>query len=98
MIGVAMSGPPEDAGAEWSTQLYLLYVYAEDHGTGAGAGLLGWVVPSSESAVLWVADPNPRGQAFYRKHGFRPDGASALEEGTRVIRMVRAQPSDPGGV
>ncbi len=97
VIGVAMSGPPQDADAVWSRQLYVLYVYADDHGTGAGAGLLTWVVPPTESAVLWVAGPNPRAQAFYRRHGFLPDGASAVEEGIRVIRMVRAQPSDPEG-
>lgn len=95
VIGVAMSGPPQDADAVWATQLYVLYVYADDHGTGAGAGLLDHVVPSTESAALWVADPNPRAQAFYRKHGFHPDGARAMEDGIRAIRMVRAQPKDP---
>lgn len=90
VIGVAMSGPPQDADAVWATQLYVLYVYAEDHGTGAGAGLLEQVVPPTQSAALWVADPNPRAQRFYRKHGFRPDGTSAVEGGMRAIRMVRA--------
>lgn len=94
MIGVAMAGPPLDSDARWTTQLHVLYVHAEEHGTGAGASLLDCVVPPSESAALWVADPNPRAQAFYRKHGFLPDGARADEDGIRVIRMVRARPSD----
>jgi hypothetical protein len=34
LVGIAMSGPPEDATAAWATQLYVLYVYAADHGTG----------------------------------------------------------------
>jgi predicted GNAT family N-acyltransferase len=38
---------------------------------------------------LWVADPNPRAQAFYRKHGFVADGAAQVEDGVREIRMVR---------
>ena len=38
LIGIAMSGPPLDAGATWARQLYVLYVYAADHGTGAGPG------------------------------------------------------------
>jgi predicted GNAT family N-acyltransferase len=38
---------------------------------------------------LWVADPNPRAQAFYRKHGFVADGATQVEDGVREIRMVR---------
>ncbi len=48
--------------------------------------------PSSipeESVGLWVADPNPRAQAFYRKHGFVADGAVQVADGVREIRMVR---------
>jgi GNAT superfamily N-acetyltransferase len=89
LVGVAMSGPPLDAGPAWSRQLYVLYVYAADHGTGAGAALLGAVVGPEESVALWVADPNPRAQAFYRKHGFLADGAAQVEGGVREIRMVR---------
>lgn len=94
IIGVAMSGPPQDPDAAWTTQLHVLYVHAKDHGTGAGAALLDRVVLPSESAALWVADPNPRAHAFYRKHGFLPDGAHAVEGGIQVVRMVRAQPQD----
>ena len=36
-----MSGPPLDAGAAWARQLYVLYVYVTDHGTGAGGALIG---------------------------------------------------------
>jgi GNAT superfamily N-acetyltransferase len=89
LVGIAMSGPPLDAAAAWARQLYVLYVYAAEHGTGAGAGLLEAVVDPEESAALWVADPNPRAQAFYRKHGFVADGAAQVEDGLRVIRMVR---------
>ena len=47
------------------------------------------VVDPGSSAALWVADPNPRAQAFYRKHGFVPDGTIQVEDGVREIRMVR---------
>jgi ribosomal protein S18 acetylase RimI-like enzyme len=70
LIGIAMSGPPWDAGSAWTRQLYVLYVHATDHGTGAGLALLEAVVGPEQSVSLWVADPNPRAQAFYRKHGF----------------------------
>jgi hypothetical protein len=40
LIGIAMSGPPLDAGTAWARQLYVLYVNAADHGTGAGRALL----------------------------------------------------------
>jgi ribosomal protein S18 acetylase RimI-like enzyme len=89
MVGIAMSGPPLDAGAAWARQLYVLYVYAAEHGTGAGPALLEAVVAPEDSVALWVADPNPRAQAFYRKHGFVPDGTAQAEDGVREIRMVR---------
>ena len=34
LVGIAMSGPPLDADAAWARQLYVLYVYAADYGTG----------------------------------------------------------------
>ena len=83
--------PPLDAGAAWARQLYALYVYAADHGTGNGPPLLQAVVDPEESVALWVADPNPRAQAFYRKHGFVADGTAEVESEVRQIRMVRAR-------
>jgi GNAT superfamily N-acetyltransferase len=87
IIGIASSGPPRDADATWPTELYVLYLLADAHGSGAGARLLESVV-TTPGASLWVADPNPRAQAFYRRHGFRPDGV-AKNEGIPEIRMVR---------
>ena len=40
LVGIAMSGPPLDADAAWARQLYVLYVYAAEYGTGAGAALM----------------------------------------------------------
>jgi hypothetical protein len=56
------------------------------HGTGAGPALLDAVVDPEEE---WVADPNPRAQAFCRKHGFVADGTAQIVDGVREIRMVR---------
>jgi len=90
LAGIAMSGPPGDAAAAaWMRQLSVLYVYAAGHGTGAGEALLEAVIDPAEPAALWVADPNPRAQAFYRKHGFAADGTARVEDGVREIRMVR---------
>lgn len=89
VVGVAMSGPPLDDAPPAPLQLYVLYVLAEHHGSGAGAGLLDAVVPAGVPAYLWVADPNPRAQAFYRKHGFVPDGVTQVDDGVPEIRMVR---------
>ena len=88
VIGVAMAGPPERQ-EPWGQHLYVLYVLADAHGSGAGAALLDAVVDPNESAALWVADPNPRAQAFYRKHGFVADGTVQVQDGVREIRMVR---------
>ena len=90
LVGIAMSGPPLDADAAWTRQLYVLYVSATDHGTGAGLALLESVVDPAESTALWVADPNPRAQAFYRKHGFVADGMTQVDGGVQEIRMVRS--------
>lgn len=51
--------------------------------------LLEAVVDPEKSAALWVADPNPRAQAFYRKHGFVADETAQVEGGVREIRVVR---------
>jgi ribosomal protein S18 acetylase RimI-like enzyme len=89
IVGIAMSGPALDEDAYAALQMYVLYLLAAHHGSGAAGELLDAVLPPSESACLWVADPNPRAQAFYRKQGFRPDGAVRVEEGVRAIRMRR---------
>ena len=89
VIGVAMAGPPETPEPGWDLHLYVLYVLASEHGSGAGAALLDAVIRPDESAALWVADPNPRAQAFYVKNGFVPDGNVQVEDGVREIRMVR---------
>jgi len=91
LVGIAMSGPPLDAAAAWGRQLYVLYVYAAHHGTGVGPALLEAVVDPEESVALWVADPNPRAHAFYRKHGFVADGTAQVEDGVPEIRMVRGR-------
>jgi ribosomal protein S18 acetylase RimI-like enzyme len=95
-VGIAMAGPAEDPDAHWPVQLFVLYVLAADHGRGAGHGLLAAVI-GNDQAALWVADPNPRAQAFYRKHGFRPDGARKHDRDRDLdeIRMVRHAADPP---
>jgi GNAT superfamily N-acetyltransferase len=98
LVGIAMSGPPRDLTAPWARQLNVLYVCSSDHGTGAGQALLDAVIDPAETAALWVAHPNPRAQAFYRKHGFAPDGTAQVQDGIRAIRMIRdVQHSRPPG-
>jgi len=62
------------AGRREQQQLYVLYA----------------VIDRTVSAALWVADPNPPAQTFYRKHGFLPDGAVRTDDDVRELGMVRA--------
>jgi GNAT superfamily N-acetyltransferase len=89
VVGLAMSGPALDADARWERQLYVLYTAEAIHGRGAGADLLDAVLDPGTAAGLWVVDPSPRAQAFYRKHGFAADGRHRIDDGVRVIRMIR---------
>ncbi|WP_460706173.1 GNAT family N-acetyltransferase [Myceligenerans halotolerans] len=92
LVGFAQAGPArakEDFAPVHDRELWSLYVLPEHHGSGAGAALLGAVLRSGP-AQLWVADPNPRAQAFYRKHGFKPDGARFVDRNAITeIRMLR---------
>ena len=90
IVGVAMASAPQDDDATWMQQLLILYTDVAVHGSGAGSALLEAVLDPDQSAALWVADPNPRAQAFYRKHGFVPDGRSKTEDGVREIRLIRS--------
>lgn len=98
IVGIAMSGVSQDADATWAVQLhviYVIYVDAAQHGSGAAAALLDAVLPADESAVWWVAERNPRAQAFMRKNGFAPDGRSRTEEGLLAVAWVRPANAAP---
>ncbi|WAP52059.1 GNAT family N-acetyltransferase [Arthrobacter sp. ATA002] len=97
LVGLAMAGP--SSLREYPAfppvrerQLFMLYVLASHHGTGAGQSLLEAVVEAGP-AQLWVAADNLRAQAFYRRKGFHPDGArvaaTPMSDDIPVLRMVR---------
>lgn len=92
VVGFAQAGPARpksDFAPVHDRELWSLYVLPELHGSGAGAALFGAVL-SSGPAQLWVADPNPRAQVFYRKHGFKVDGARFVDRNAITeIRMLR---------
>ena len=53
IIGVALAGPPDPPEPGWATHLYVLYVVAAEHGSGAGAALLDAVVdPAGSGCAL----------------------------------------------
>lgn len=97
VVGIAMSGPSVGS-SPGTVQLYVLYLLDGHHGSGAGSALLDAVLELDDHAALWVADPNPRAQAFYRKHGFAFDGTEQTDGGVRERRMIRpAGRQDPPG-
>lgn len=93
LVGVAMAGPVLDPDAGTTEQLYVLYTLAAVHGRGGGAALLSAVLDPRVSTGLWVADPLPRAQAFYRRHGFIA-GEAKTEDGVRQVRMTRRPAAD----
>ncbi|KTR08170.1 GNAT family N-acetyltransferase [Curtobacterium luteum] len=89
-FGAVQPTPTADGGSPVRPEeLTMLYVLARAHGTGAGQALLDAVL-GDRPASLWVADDNPRAQAFYRRNGFVTDGAtSSFGPIERSLRMVR---------
>jgi GNAT superfamily N-acetyltransferase len=68
-----------------------LYLLAAHHGGGLGQALLEAGI-GSRPAFLWVAEDNPRAQAFYARNGFRPDGGRTVVpelEDLVGVRLVR---------
>jgi GNAT superfamily N-acetyltransferase len=77
IVGLADAGPGRDEDRPETLELYSIYTLRSTYGTGLGAALLKAALGDS-AAYLWVLEDNPRARAFYRKSGFRPDGARKL--------------------
>ena len=91
VVGWASAGPGR-GDAPRDRELEGIYVLATHHGSGAGQALLDAAV-GTDPAFLWVADGNPRAEAFTRRNGFARDGAVKHEPigptGIDAVRMVR---------
>ncbi|TSE01262.1 GNAT family N-acetyltransferase [Skermania sp. ID1734] len=73
-------------------ELHALYVRASLHGSGLADALLTAAI-ADEPCQLWVFDRNARAQAFYRRHGFAPDGEHRIEPFTGLTEMRMARPT-----
>lgn len=86
------SAGPSRGEAPRDRELEGIYVLAAQHGAGVGQALLDAVI-GTVPAFLWVADGNPRAEAFYRRNGFERDGTVKHEpigpHGFDAVRMVR---------
>ena len=91
VVGWASAGPGR-GDAPRDRELEGIYVLATHHGSGAGQALLDAAV-GTDPAFLWVADGNPRAEAFYHRNGFARDGTVKHEPigptGIDAVRMVR---------
>ncbi len=78
LVGFASVGPSRDedlSPADW-LELNTIYLLPQAWGTGIAGRLLQAALSEERAYFLWVFADNPRAQAFYRKAGFVPDGAS----------------------
>ena len=93
VVGWAMAGSARAEDAPRDRELQGIYLLDEAQGSGLGQGLLDAAIGAAP-AYLWVADGNPRAEAFYRRNGFERDGAAEAHEVVdrvllRAVRMVR---------
>lgn len=79
LIGFALAGAPTCPNPPRPLKLYNLYLHADHHGCGAGQALLDAVI-GEQPAFLWVAQDNPRAQAFYARNRFQADGTLVTED------------------
>jgi ribosomal protein S18 acetylase RimI-like enzyme len=89
-VGFAGSLPP--AEGRDVAELWGIYLLKAHHGTGLGQKLLDAALGAGPAA-LWVAEDNPRAQAFYRRNGFTFTGARETIddwEGLPELRMARS--------
>ncbi len=96
IVGLADAGPGRDEDKAGALELYSIYTLAATYGSGLGKALLETAIGHAE-AYLWVLEGNPRATAFYQKHGFQPDGRTAVLppewESLPELRMARPQQS-----
>ena len=92
IIGWASAGSGRDESAPADRELEGIYVLASAYGSGAGQQQLNAAV-GNDAAFLWMAENNPRAEAFYRRNRFERDGAEKTESfggaSIRVVRMSR---------
>jgi len=91
-VGWASASDGRDEDAPRSRELEGIYVLASAYGSDAGQALHDATL-GDMPAYLWMADDNPRAEAFYRRNGFTRDGGAKQEPigpvQLDVVRMTR---------
>ncbi len=92
-IGYAMVGLDQsldyDPAPRRAVELKQLYILSGHHGGGVAHRLMDWIVERAREAdadeiVLSVYSDNPRGQAFYAKHGFAKVADTTFKVGEQI--------------
>ena len=93
VVAIGSAGPGRDPEPATPWELWGLNVLADQHGTGL-ADLLITELTGNRDCSLWVLRGNNRAVAFYRRHGFVPDGSTKPDPSTGAVedRMVRIGP------
>ena len=111
VVGILAMGPPHDSDIDAAAvgQLYQIHVRPGRWGQGIGSELHAAFVRSLRDAsltagVLEAWERNSRGQAFYARHGWRPDGRHRQGPGDANYVRLRLDlgasgctPNSPGG-
>jgi GNAT superfamily N-acetyltransferase len=77
IVGVAQAGFGRDDDSPTPLELYVMYLRTQAQGSGVADALLRTAIGDSP-AYLGVLSGNDRAHAFYRRHGFAPDGTTKL--------------------
>ena len=83
IAGVAYACIGRDDDGPTSLELAMMYLRKEAQGGGVADALLQTAIGDAP-AYLWVLSGNDRAQAFYRRHGFTPEGTIKAIEGLGV--------------
>jgi ribosomal protein S18 acetylase RimI-like enzyme len=95
IVGMALTGPPQDYLLPWVGQLYQIHVLPEHLRKGIGtqlheACITAWREAGITVGVLEVWSNNKPAQAFYESHGWRPDGNTRKgPAGSSYVRLRR---------
>lgn len=86
IVGFANGGPNRGPEADYTHELYAIYVLKELQGQGLGRGLtLALALP--RPWMVWVLRDNPA-CGFYRKLGGRPAGSKPVTIGDRTLEEI----------
>ncbi len=94
LVGIAHATHAREADAPASLELAMIYLLDQAKGSGIADRLVQMTIGDAP-AYLWVLADNARAIAFYRRHGFRPDGAERLCEGS-LTGLLELRMSRPG--